>query len=320
MNDSITPLLDYYRSPKQVESKKYSKTQYEAILEAFKQKDSSFRVVSYNMLFDRYDHLLAKPYRWNARLPRVLDLIDEMHSDIVCMQELYPNQVQDILKDIGHEYGFAGKLPEPGQEPTEINGILYRKTRFSCESCRVYYISETPDVLSSDPYSKERRTLVEAQLTDLKTKKELVVFCTQIAFGSADSREYAANYIIKHIEPICQKKACILAGDFNCFSPHLDDPHVPFCDGTFIMRLLTGKYLQNSRDAALIGTIGPLSTYTNLPGAILPFQGRGTPGIILDHILVTSNIQVLISAIQPGQVDGMYGSDHLPVIADCIAK
>lgn len=318
VDNSIIPLMDYYKTIKQVDVKKYSKTQYDAIGEALKSRESSFRVVSYNMLFDRYDHLLAKPYRWYARMPRVLDLIDDMHADIIAVQELYPNQIQELLEELGNEYGFAGKLPAAGAEPCEINGIFYRKSRFICDSNTTHYISETPQKPSSDPFSNEPRTLVEAHFTDLKTKKELACFCTQIAFGSADSREYAANFITKLIETISQNKACILAGDFNSFSPHIDDPNVPFFDGTFVLGIFTKGCLKNSRDMALIGTMGPTSTYTNRPGAILPFQGTGTPGIMLDHIFCSNKLKVLLSAVQPAQVDGMYASDHLPVIVDCI--
>lgn len=320
VDNSIIPLMDFYRIPKNIEPKKYSKTQFEAISEALKHKDATFRVATYNMLFDRYDHLLAKPYRWLARLPRLLDIIDDMRADIICIQELYPKQITDLLEELGDEYGFAGKQPEPGLKPGEINGILYRKARFECKDFSIHYISETPQKISSDPFSNEPRTLIEAHFLDKKTQKELACFCTQIAFGSADSREYAANFIVNHLEPQCQKKPCILAGDFNSFAPHVDDPNVPFFDGHFMLRIINSKSLRNARDEALIGTIGPTSTYTNLPGAILPFQGTGTPGIMLDHVFVTKNLHVLIAATQPAQVDGMYASDHLPVIADCIIK
>ncbi len=318
VENSIIPVMEYYRNSKNIDAKKYTKSQYENILEALKVKEASFRVASYNMLFDRYDHLLAKPYRWRARIDRILDIIDDMHADLICFQELYPNQIEELLKELSTDYGFVGKLPQSGQEPCEINGMLYRKERFTLQKHTVHYISETPDVISPDPYSNEPRTAVEAHFIDRKTQKEFAAFCTQVAFSSADAREYAANFLVKLVATICQNKPCLLAGDFNSFSPHVDDPHVPFFDGMSVLRTITSKCLRNSRDIALIGTVGPTSTYTNRPGAILPFQGTGTPGIILDHIFVTNSIKIIISGVQPAQVDGMYASDHLPVIADCI--
>lgn len=93
---------------------------------------------------------------------------------------------------------------------------------------------------------------------------------------------------------------------------------MPFFDGNYMLRLITAKSLSNARDVALIGTLGPISTYTNKPGSVLPFQGTGTPGIILDHIFVTKQLSVLTACVQPAQVDGRYASDHLPVVVDVL--
>ncbi len=320
IDNSIIPVIDYYHTSKHIDPKKYSKTQYEAICEALKGEQNFLRIASYNMLFDRYDHLLAKTYRWHARLDRMIEILKEMRCDIICFQELYPTQVKELLEELEESYSFAGKLLDPGSEPREINGILYKKARFTLQKCNVHYISETPQTPSADPFSNEKRTLVEAHLLDNKTAKELACFSTQIAFGSCDSREYAANFILKLIEPVADQKPCLLAGDFNSFSPHIDDPHVPFFDGSYILKVITSKSLQNTRDVALIGTLGPISTYTNRQGAILPFQGTGTSGIILDHIFTTKKVHVLLSGVQPAVVNGMYASDHFPVIADCIMK
>jgi len=318
IDSSIVPVMDYYHSSKHIDCKKYAKTQYKAILDALSIKEGSFRVISYNMLFDRYDHLLAKPYRWNARLPRLIEIIDDMHADIICFQELYPDQLEDLMEKIGNEFGFAGTLTEKSQDAAEINGIFYRKKRFDCQRHQKLYISETPSLASSDPFSNEPRTLIEGHFIDKITKKELAVFCTHAAFGSADSREYAARFIANHLEPLAKEKAVILAGDFNSFPPHVDDPYVPFYDGNYMLKIITSKSLDDAREVSLVGSVGPVSTYTNSEGSILPFQGTGTPGVLLDHIFVGGPILVLITGVQPAQVDGMYASDHMPVIADCI--
>lgn len=315
---SIIPVMDYFHSVKNIDAKKYSKSQYATIVGAFDGKGHIIRIASYNMLFDRYDHLLAKPFRWTARLPRLVAMIQELNADILCFQELYPEQVKELIKEIEDEYDFIGKLPASNEEPFEVNGIFYRKKRFEKGDFFTHYISETPQQRSSDPFSNEPRTLIEAHLLDIASKKEIAVFCTHSAFGSADSREYAARFIARHLEPISQQKAVILAGDFNSFAPFVDDPHVPFYDGNYALKILTSKSLRDSRDAALIGTMGPISTYTNREGSILPFQGTGTPGVILDHIFVGGNLTVLTAAVQPALVDDMFASDHMPVVADCV--
>src|SRR5205085_1931272 len=93
---------------------------------------------------------------------------------------------------------------------------------------------------------------------------------------------------------------------------------LPYYDGNYIFKILTSKSLRDAHDTALIGTLGPMATYTNREGSPLPFQGTGTPGVFLDHILVGGNILVLLQAVQPALVDGHFPSDHMPLVVDCV--
>lgn len=315
---TVIPQLTNLRQIKNIDQKKYSQSQYKVITEALTHKTSIIRVASYNMLYDRYDHLLPASYRWKERCSRIVDLIDEMHADLICFQELYPKQISELLEEIGEDYFLAGPVPCQDEEPEEFNGILIRKGRFQCQEVTIWYISDTPKEPSSDPFSKEQRSVTEAHLTDWVSGKELAILSTHTTFGSPDSREYAAKLLASHIEPICKNKPVILAGDFNTFSSRLDQPQLPYFDGNYMLKLITSKSLRNSRDAALIGTLGPLSTYTNKDGALMPFQGQGTPGVFLDHIFVGGPLLVLAQAIEPATVNGFYPSSHMPVIIDCI--
>lgn len=315
---SIISHLDTYRQIKNIDSKKYSKNQFLAISEALQHKASIIRVASFNMLFDRYDHLLPINYQWKERIKRIVALIEEMRADIICFQELYPKQIAELMDEINHEYFLAGPLPCPDDEPEEVNGILIRKGRFQCKEVTTWYISDTPSKASSDPFSTDQKTVTEAHLTDWVTQKELAVFSTHTSFGCADSREYAAKLIANHVEPLCKKKAVIVAGDFNTFTSRLDEPTLPYFDGNYMIKILTSRSLRNAKDAALIGTLGPLSTYTNKEGGLMPFQGMGTPGVFLDHVFVGGSLLVLVHAVQPATVDALYASSHMPVICDCI--
>lgn len=315
---SCIPGLDNLRLLKNIDQKKYSQNQYKVIADALKHKTSIIRIASYNMLFDRYDHLLPATYRWKERLSRLAAVIEDMHADLICFQELYPKQISELLDEIGDDYFLAGPIPCQTEDPEEVNGILIRKGRFQCQQVSTWYLSETPKEPSSDPYSKEQKTVTEAHLTDWVSGKELVVFSTHTTFGSADSREYAAKLLANYIEPICKAKPAILAGDFNTFTARVDEPMLPFYDGSYMLKILTSKSLRNSRDTALIGTLGPLSTYTNKEGALMPFQGNGTPGVFLDHIFVGGPILVLLQAVQPATVNGLFASSHMPVVVDCI--
>ncbi|MBS0654160.1 MAG: endonuclease/exonuclease/phosphatase family protein [Verrucomicrobia bacterium] len=314
VEESITPLLDHYHAIANIETKKYSKNQHKAITDALSHKGSIIRVVSYQMLFNRYDEILPSHLRWKERLPRIVQLLKEMNADIICSQQLYPKQVTDLLEQVGKEYEFIGNLPEEEEkDPDEVHGVFYRKSRFTCKEAQACTIRDAEEILGP-----EAQTFTEVHLFDKITGKEFAVLSVHAPFGSPDAREYMARFLVGHVEPICEQKACLVAGDFNTFMPRVDDSFLPYYDGNYILKILTSKNLRNSRDTALIGTLGPLATYTNKEGSLLPFQGKGTPGVFLDHIFAGGNMIVLLHAVQPALVDGFFASDHMPVIADCV--
>jgi endonuclease/exonuclease/phosphatase family metal-dependent hydrolase len=320
VQQSVIPHLNQLHQVKNIDPKKYSQSQYKAISDALKHASTSLRVVSYNMLYDRYDNLLPPAVRWKERVSRIATLIEGMHADIICFQELYPKQLTELLSELEDEYFFAGKLPKVDDEPvSEVNGILLRKGRFQCQDATFWYLSDTPNKPSSDPFSTEQKTVAEAHIKDWLTGKDLAVYSTHFSFGSPDSREYAARLLASYLEPISQQKPVILAGDFNTFASRVDDPLLPYHDGRYIMKILTSRGMRDAHETALIGSLGPISTYTNKEGTLLPFQGTGTPGVFLDHIFVGGPMMVLAQAIEPATIDGLHASSHMPVIVDCIS-
>ena len=95
---------------------------------------------------------------------------------------------------------------------------------------------------------------------------------------------------------------------------------MPFFDGDYIHRILTKGSLRDTRELSLLGHVGPISTFTNDPDDVHPFQGRGTPGVFLDHIYATKDVTILLHAVQPATVQGEFPSDHMPLIVDFIIQ
>lgn len=76
--------------------------------------------------------------------------------------------------------------------------------------------------------------------------------------------------------------------------------------------------IKNSETRSLIGHFGPISTFTNNGAETTPFQGTGTPGIVLDYIYASDKVIILTHATEAGTVDNCFPSDHMPVIIDFI--
>lgn len=299
VENSIIPVIENFESIENLPSTKLTKNQLSEISDALEKKAEKIRLVTYNMLFNLYDHHLDEENRWPNRLPRIVELINEMKPDIINTQELYPSQVEDIVSLIGKDFSF---FPGQKDDDGESYGIFYRTDRFELISSQIDY------------------PLSMVQLKDLKTDKIIQICNTHMPLSNIEKRESNAHKIVQITESFAKEMAVIFTGDLNTFPGRLDLENLPFYDGDYIHRILSKGALKNSKEQSLLGHFGPISTFTNNQTSVQPFQGTGTPGIILDHIYVSEKVTVLTHAVEHGTVDGHFPSDHMPVLIDFLVN
>lgn len=313
LENSIIPLMEKFECIENLPQKKYPKTQYQEITKTLSHKKDRIRIMSYNLLFNKYDHNLAECNRWRARMPRVVELIKDAQADIIGVQELYKDQLDDLMPHMSDIYEFYAHACLDG----ELNGIFYRKERFEVIERKVWYMTKTPDSPSSE-------TLTMLKLQDTQTGKSLALFNAHLAFSAIDKREFQARFIAHYVAKYTTADSvpvpAIVMGDFNTFPARLDLDKLPAYDGDYIHRILTQRVLKDVKEVSLLGHLGPLSTFTNAPNDTVPFTGLGTPGVFLDHIYVSKGVTVLLHATQSATVEGHFPSDHMPLIADVIPK
>jgi endonuclease/exonuclease/phosphatase family metal-dependent hydrolase len=309
VENSIIPLMEKFECVENLPWAKYSANQAAEILNALKDKESKIRLATYNMLFPLYDHNLDQVNRWPCRLPRIVEMVQEMRPDILCVQELYDSQVKDLMAILGKEFEFYAKPCADGEQ----NGIFYKKERFKVLDSHVWYMTPTPKIPSSE-------TLTLLKLKDRKTGESIAIFNTHFAFSNINKREFQARFAADVIEKYAEKMPVIFTGDLNTFAHRLDLGKLPFYDGDYVHRILTSGSLRNSIDLSVLGHLGPISTFTNVNQDPIAFQGTGTPGVFLDHIYASSGITVLMHAVEPGTVEGHFPSDHMPVVMDFLVR
>ncbi len=306
VENSIVPTIEQYESIEHLENWKYSDTQFSEITTALGHKQDKLRVVTYNVLFDGYANgSLAEENRWSNRLPRILELLDEMQADIIGVQEFCIDQYNDMFPQLENVYGFVAR--EDKEE--ELNGIFYKKSRFELIDSKVWFLTTTPEVPS-------RNAVTMVQLKDTKTGQSVAVFNAHFDFSEINTREFEARFICQKIIAVQQQMPCIFMGDLNTFSNRPDLTKLPFYDGDYIQRIFAKAGLKDAKEISLLGHVGPIATFTNSGESPVSFKGTGTPGIFLDHIYVSEGIDVLIHAVQCGTVDGHFPSDHQPVLMD----
>ncbi|MGE3953954.1 MAG: endonuclease/exonuclease/phosphatase family protein [Parachlamydiales bacterium] len=307
LSESVLPAIEAAYA---IGGEKFTKRQWEEITAA--KGRERLRVVTYNMLFNLYDWRHAEAYRWPARLPRIAEWIRAADADLIATQELHRDQVEGLLALIGEEYAFYGHASTLLGVESEINGIFYRKGRFEL------VFAESPSMSEYDPYSSMSRRLTIAHFRDGKTGAVFGLINAHHSFSSADSRECSVRFTLDRLGPLMGDMPLIVVGDMNTFPTRID-VDLPFYDGHYLHRLFMGAGFQEAYDRALLGHVGPISTFTNAPDqGKTVFMGTGTPGVVLDHIYVNGKVEVMIHAVDPARVDGYFPSDHMPVIADLV--
>jgi endonuclease/exonuclease/phosphatase family metal-dependent hydrolase len=318
VTDSVALQMEALERGEGLAAEKYSWAQWQDVQRALAAQKGRVRVMSYNMLFNLNEDQLEPQHHWERRLSRIVELIRTLDPDVIGSQELQQDQLDDLLEEIHTTYAFFGRGTIDGHAKGEINGIFYRKNRFTPLVHRVWWMGQTPDSPGPDHFVPVARTLTMVQLLDKVTQERLAFFNTHFSFGSANSRDESARFIAQLTSQYAAEIPVIVMGDFNLFPNQPDLKGLPFLDGPWAYQLLTKTCLVEARDVSVLGHLGPLSTYTNQGLDPTPFVGTGNPGIILDHIFISRSICVLLHAIDPARVDGNFPSDHMPVVADII--
>jgi endonuclease/exonuclease/phosphatase family metal-dependent hydrolase len=307
---------------------KFSEYYIKTTTAALANQSEKIRVVTYNILFDVFDDQLKdKNYAWSQRSVRVIAAINNMSPHILCVQEAYPIQVQDLCQELNQRYAcFIGE-----HACGELNAIFYDKGRFEIiegnftqsipmplNSKDDEIVSKIPGFLNAELEPGKQMTMI--QLRDLSTGKPFVVMNTHLTYHRVNSREDQALFIIDLVkEAHGQHLPVILTGDLNTFPNRPDKPEFHFYDGDYICSIFN-RNLKDTADHAVLGHIGPLCTSVRdfLSRQNKPLDHSENPGVLPDHIFVSPKILVILQGVEPCMVDSYYPSDHLPVVSDLI--
>jgi endonuclease/exonuclease/phosphatase family metal-dependent hydrolase len=264
--------------------------------------ENPIRVVSYNI---RFDNPGDRQHIWDNRRDRVINVLKFHKADIFCLQEPLMHQIGDIEKAFP---GFAwyGLGREDGDRKGEFNPVFYNKSRFNLLEKGTFWLSETPDVPGSlGWFAKLPRIATWVKLLDRATGREFFVFNTHLDHQSQQARERGAELILAMINDMAGDLPVVLAGDFN------DRPGTaPY---NKILDAVSPIQMFDARLSARYSHHGPSFTYVGL-------DFMGVPGRIIDYIFVSPGVFVDFHAYLTDNWDGIFPSDHLPVLIEMKLK
>ncbi len=240
---------------------------------------------------------------WANRKTKVADVVRFHKADLIGVQEAQFNQLQD-LERLLPAFAWCG-VGRDGEEKGEFSAILYRKARFRLLGTKTFWLSETPEKAGSKGWDADYPRIVTwAKFQDISTKKTFYLFNTHFDHIGARARTESSKFLLTQIPKIAAKTPFIVTGDFNAK------------EDTNVYRILTGKEgpgalrLFDARYISKNGHFGGNSTFN----AFKELE----PDRKIDYIFVGDGVEVLEHGVLSDRWDGLWASDHLPVLAEIV--
>jgi endonuclease/exonuclease/phosphatase family metal-dependent hydrolase len=261
------------------------------------------KIMTYNLKFASPDF---KP-TWEVRRDMQVDLIRKYDPDIIGTQEGLKEQV-DYLADHLPEYIVVGEGRKGGDDDEHM-AIFFKKDKFRLREMQSFQLSETPEIIGSGPKENPRMVTwlrlavinrpAEGEKSihpqdyrgHWENTQEFYVFNTHYFNGPIDSlaRMNASRLILQRVNALNRfgswqaERPVFLTGDFNCRP------------GSSPYKILTGE--KNSGGAGLLKN---------------SFEDTRK----IDWILYKGAVKVLKYEEADYNVNGVYPSDHKPVIVE----
>lgn len=263
--------------------------------------EKSLRVMSFNI---RYNEPRDGRNAWANRKTKVADVIRFHKADLVGVQEAQHNQLKD-LEQLLPAFAWCGAGRTDGKEDGEYSAILYLKKRFKLLECETFWLSQTPEKAGSKGWDADYPRIVTwARFEDKKAKQTFYHFNTHFDHIGRQARTESSRLLLARIPLITKNAPFVVTGDFNA------------TEETNVYRILTGREdagefkLTDARYASKNGHFGGNSTFN----AFKELE----PDRRIDYIFVGDGARVFEHGILADRWDGLWASDHLPVLAEIV--
>ena len=259
---------------------------------------SGIHVMSWNVR-RRMPVLLSRPTdRWDRRMPRIRDLLQEERPTLLGAQEALPEQVAFLRDCLGRNYRALGR-GRGADGGGEACPILYDDRRLELLDQHQHALSDHPHRPGSRSWGNLiPRIVVMATFRGRRTGRTFLVINTHLDHLSRRSRARSAQAIRQVVSG--HGLPAVVTGDLN------EGP-----GGTASRTLCADGPLMDSWDVAEHHASQEWGTFPN-------YRRPRRGGRRLDRILVTPNIRVTRVAVNPRDYDGGWPSDHLPVQAELL--
>ncbi len=279
---------------------------------------SSIRFMTFNIrVGGKADGSTDEPgHEWETvRKPAVLAMFAEINPDIAVLQECRQEQLADLEAALPgyvyYRYANDGVLKSGASESCVFNIFknsgarnvtMVRKGKYSMEDWGRFWLSDTPDVVSTFPETQSKKVTLWLRLKEKTSDREFYVFNTHfVTPGKGDCLAKCASCTVSLIREITGNssadatgKTVFLAGDFNAI------------DTDSRISAVT-SYMHNARMDSPVSD--PSMTYNH-------FSSSSSDWKRLDHIFYHGAVPLKHKVVNEAKYGTEFISDHWPVYVD----
>ncbi|MCH1941385.1 endonuclease/exonuclease/phosphatase family protein [Holdemania massiliensis] len=260
------------------------------------------KVMTFNLKNDLF--FTRKNLRWDTRRQYVRNLIASTSPDIIGVQEL-SDLMREQLQALLPQYQFVGQARNRRRQfMNEHSDILFLKDRFDLLGEKTFWLSKQPDQAGSRTWTSIfPRICTMVHLKDRETEQVFRVFNTHLDHLLSYTRTFEVRTIISEMQRLQKEATCplILMGDLNST---LSSPALQLL--TMPENRLHLKPVYDS--SAMFNTL---------------HYGKGRlkeDRQPIDYIYVSEEFDVHSTRIITTCFNGLYPSDHYPVICHLVKK
>ena len=260
-------------------------------ISAMAQSATQVSVMSFNI---RGENQNDGSNSWGFRYVSVAMMIEDTSADIVCFQETTLDHLK-YFTEVSSKNKWVGVGRDDGKKSGEYTSIMYNSKKISIGKSGTFWLSETPDKVSSGWGADHPCTAVWAVCKEKKSGKSLFVVNTHIDVDDPEYRRQAIGLILQQIDALnTGNLPVVLTGGFNME------------DGNEVLSAVKSR-MQNARNAAF--STDDVRSYHNY----------GKVSQKIDHIYFSgfSSCQEF-KTITARYNDRAYVSDHNPIQATLI--
>lgn len=234
----------------------------------------------------------------NNRSQIVTAIIDQYAPDSFGVQEATPKWIKILDKEFSDMYARVGEGRSPIEMFTEYSAVYYRKDKYNLIDSGTMWLSETPEKKYTKSFeSKHNRIATWAVLEDKETGEKFTHINTHLDHVLESTRVEQSKVLLNKIAELEKNTKVICTGDFNTFETA--EAYSVMSEAMADSKLVA----KNSDTGITFHKYGTIEEHED--GAI-------------DFIFTTKGITVDTYKIIRNTVEGMYPSDHYPIVADIV--